>query len=243
MVTATYKELKSLPVPKQAQILLCRIAKFHPTSANTFASYNYETMPESLAAGFPGTEARAVTDLLLGAPWRWLENQGFIRRMGNDFHCITPEGYEAAKNPEHAFFANSEVISALALLHPDFRGYTHYFYENKLKEAVAAAFERYENRLNEIRDNSSSVAAKAEAGRGLVYKLFLEKVLVRPYALLGTDPATEQGLTGILSGALGWIRNPYTPEKHNLPDLEPSEALELLFVAGYLMRMLELSKP
>jgi hypothetical protein len=200
-------------------------------------------MPESLAAGFPGTEARAVTDLLLGAPWRWLENQGFIRRMGNDFHCITPEGYEAAKNPEHAFFANSEVISALALLHPDFRGYTHYFYENKLKEAVAAAFERYENRLNEIRDNSSSVAAKAEAGRGLVYKLFLEKVLVRPYALLGTDPATEQGLTGILSGALGWIRNPYTPEKHNLPDLEPSEALELLFVAGYLMRMLELSKP
>lgn len=243
MAAATYKELKSLPTPKQAQILLCRLAKFHPTSANTFASYNYETMPESLAAGFPRTEARAVTELLLGAPWKWLENQGLIRRMGNDFHSITPEGYEAAKNPEPAFFANNEVISALALLHPDFRGYTHYFYENKLKEAVAAAFERYENRLNEIRDDSSSVAAKAEAGRALVYKLFSEKVLVRPHPRLGTDPAAEQRLTGMLSGALGWIRNPYTHEKHNLPDLKPSEALELLFVASYLMRMLEQSKP
>jgi hypothetical protein len=28
----------------------------------------------------------------------------------------------------------------------------------------------------------------------------------------------------------------------NLPDLKPPEALELLFVASYLMRMIELSK-
>jgi len=58
---------------------------------------------------------------------------------------------------------------------------------------------------------------------------------------LGTDAAYEQGLTGLMSGALGWIRNPFTHEKHNLPDLAPTEALELLFVASYLMRMLELS--
>ena len=134
-------------------------------------------------------------------------------------------------------------MAALPLLHADFRGYSRYFYENKLKEAVAAAFERYENRLNEIRDASSSAAAKAEAGRALVYKLFADKVLVRPYPKLGSDPAAEQGLTGLLSGSLWWIRNPYEHEKHNLPDLTPSEALELLFVECYLMRMLELSIP
>jgi hypothetical protein len=243
VTVATYKDLKSLPIPKQAQILLCRLAKLHATSGNTFSSYNYSRQPEDLAHGFPRTEARAVTDLLLGAPWRWLENEGLIRQLGNNWHCITEAGYEAAKNPEPAFFAHREITSALPLLHPDFQGYAHYFHENKLKEAVAAAFERYENRLNEIRDNSSSTAAKAEAGRGLVYKLFSEKVLVRPYPKLGADPAAEQGLTGMLSGVLGWIRNPYTHEKHNLPDLKPSEALELLFVASYLMRMLELSKP
>ena len=53
--------------------------------------------------------------------------------------------------------------------------------------------------------------------------------------------AFEQGLPGIMRGALVWIRNTYTHEKHSLPDLTPSEALELLFVASYLMRMLELS--
>jgi hypothetical protein len=241
VTVATYNDLKSLPISKQAQILLGGLAKFHPTSGHTFSSYNYGRQPEDLAHGFPRTEARAVTDLLLGAPWRWLENEGLIRRSRDDWYCITEEGYEAAKNPEPAF-AHKEIISALARLHPDFQGYAHYFHENKLKEAVAAAFDRYENRLNEIRDNSSSTAAKAEAGRGLVYKLFSEKVLVRPYPKLA-DPAAEQGLTGMLSGALGWIRNPYTHEKHNLPDLKPSEALELLFVASYLMRMLDLSKP
>lgn len=213
-----------------------------PTPANTFSFYNYERTPEALAAGFPPSEARLVTGLLLAAPRKWLENQGLIRRTGNDFYCITDEGYEAAKNPEPAF-ADREVVSALALLHPDFQGYEHYFHEGKLKEAVAAAFERYENRLNEVRDTRGSAAAKAEQGKSLVYTLFREKALVRPYPGLGTDPAYEQGLTGLMSGALGWVRNPYAHEKHNLPDLKPAEVLELLFVASYLMRMLELAKP
>jgi hypothetical protein len=46
-----------------------------------------------------------------------------------------------------------------------------------------------------------------------------------------------------MGGALGWIRNPYEHEKHNLPEITREEALELLFVASYLMRMLELSIP
>jgi hypothetical protein len=68
-------------------------------------------------------------------------------------------------------------------------------------------------------------------------------VLVRPYANLIPKDALEQGLTGIISGALGWIRNPYTHEKHNLSELTPGETLELLSVASYLTRMLEQSIP
>jgi hypothetical protein len=56
--------------------------------------------------------------------------------------------------------------------------------------------------------------------------------------LAGNPDAYEQGLTGIMVGARAWIRNSYEHEKHNLPDLKPSEALEMLFVASYLMRML-----
>lgn len=239
----TYKELELFPIPKQAQLLLCRLVQLNPYPENTFSAYNYERTPQDLAIGFPHAEARAVTELLLGAPWSWLENEGLIRRRGNDFHSVTPKGYNAAQNTEPAFFANKEVLAALPLLHRDFQGYAHYFYENKLKEAVAAAFERYENRLNEIRSSSSSPTVRAASGHALVYRLFAEKELVRPYAALGSKDAYEKGLTGILSGALEWIRNPYTHQKHELPDLKPSEALEMLFVASYLMRMLELSTP
>src|SRR5271157_2974761 len=97
---------------------------------------------------------------------------------GINWHCITEEGYEAAKNPEPAFFAHKEIISALSLLHPDFQSYAHYFHENKLKEAVATAFERYENRLNEIRSGSISPTVRAASGHALVYRLFAERELV-----------------------------------------------------------------
>lgn len=132
------------------------------------------------------------------------------------------------------------------MLHPDFQNYAHYFYESRLKEAVAAAFERFENRLNEIRDGARKSAVKGISGHALVYKLFEVKALKRPYSKLGGTPtaraAYEQGLTGILSGAVSWIRNAYSHEKHNLPDPTPTEALELLFVASYFMRMLDLAK-
>jgi hypothetical protein len=186
----------------------------------------------------------AVENLLLGAPWKRLEADGFIRDNGHNFFHVTTEGYEAAKQAE-AFFVNRDVIEALKLLHPEFQGYAHYFLENKLQQAVAAALERYENRLNEIRDGSKDAKVMAVSGHPLVYKLFAAKILNEPYANLGSNPtakdAYQQGLSGIMSGGVSWFRNARTHEKHNLPLPTPEETLELLFVASYLMRMLELS--
>jgi hypothetical protein len=42
---------------------------------------------------------------------------------------------------------------------------------------------------------------------------------------------------------VSWFRNARTHEKHNLPVPTATEALELLFVASYLMRILDLSHP
>jgi len=150
----------------------------------------------------------------------------------------------AASKPDPIPF--HAVISALGLLHPDFKDYAHYLNEDKLKEAVAAAFERYENRLNEIRDKSRKVSVRNSAGKDLVYQLFNSGVLRLPYNKLGRNAAAktayEQALTSMLSGGLGWIRNAYSHEKHKLPEIDEVEALELLFVASYLMRMLRLSE-
>lgn len=237
----SYKELEHLSIPKQAQILLRSASRF--AQIGSFNTYNLGMAPWQLASDFPEGEREAVTELLLGAPLRFLENQGFTRHKEHSNYAITPKGHEALRNPGPSFFAVQEIMDALPLLHPDFHGYAHFFYDNQLKEAVAAAFERYENRLNEIRSDSVSPTVRAASGHPLVYRLFAEGELVRPYPNIGAKDSYEKGLTGILSGALEWIRNPYTHQKHELPDLTPGEALELLFVASYVLRMLELSKP
>jgi hypothetical protein len=237
----SYKELEHLSIPKQAQLLLRSASRF--AQIGSFNIYNLNMPPWDLASDFPEGQRQAVTELLLGAPLKCLENQGLIRFKEHSNYVITPSGQKAVQDPAPSFFAVQEIMAALPLLHPDFQGYAHFFYDNKLKEAVAAAFERYENRLNEIRSGSVSPTVRAASGHPLVYKLFAEGELARPYPALGAKDSYEKGLTGILSGALEWIRNPYTHQKHELPDLTPFEALELLFVASYLMRMLELSKP
>ena len=237
----SYKELEHLSIPKQAQILLRSASRF--AQIGSFNIYNLNMPPWGLASDFPEGQRQAVTELLLGAPLKFLENQGLIRFKEHSNYVITPSGHKAVQDPAPSFFAVQEIMAALPLLHPDFHGYAHFFYDNKLKEAVAAAFERYENRLNEIRSGSISPTVRAASGHPLVYRLFAEGELVRPYPALGAKDSYEKGLTGILSGALEWIRNPYTHQKHELPDLTPPEALELLFVASYLMRMLDLSKP
>jgi hypothetical protein len=242
----TLKDLRALPVSKQAQLLLRRLATQYPTSQSSVGKMNLDMAPfaRDLASGYQDGEVNAVKDLLLGAPWKRLESDGYIRDNGHNFFHVTEEGYEAAKKSE-AFFVNRDVIEALKLLHPEFQDYAHYFYEDKLQEAVAAAFERYENRLNEIRDGSRNPQVMAASGHPLVYKLFDAKILKEPYPALGSSPAAkaayEKGLTGIMSGGVSWLRNARTHEKHNLPAPTATEALELLFVASYLMRMLDLS--
>jgi hypothetical protein len=197
-----------------------------------------------LTDGFPVMETIAARDYLLAAPWQYLATQGFISDNGQGFFVVTDEGLKAVKNPSIQA-VNMEILSAIELLDPALHGYGHYFRENKLKEAVAAAFELYENRLNEIRDGTRNATIKSAQGKDVVYALFNAKKLKLPYPKLNRarKQAYQQGLTSVFSGALGWIRNAYAHEKHQLPDLKPEEALELLFVASYLLRMLKYSRP
>lgn len=241
----TLDDLKSMSIQKQALLLLRYLAtQFQPPT--TIGKMNFQLIPytQMLTNGFPPMETIAARDYLLAAPWQYLSTHGLIRDNGQGFFVVTDEGLKTAKNSNiHA--VNMEVLSAIELLDPALRGYGHYFHENKLKEAVAAAFELYENRLNEIRDSTRNAKIKSTQGKDIVYALFNAKKLKLPYPKLNRarKPAYQQGLTNVLSGALGWIRNAYEHEKHQLPELKPEEALELLFVASYLLRMLDYSRP
>ena len=93
------------------------------------------------------------------------------------------------------------VVEALRFLHPDLRGYEHYFREGKLKEAVTAGFMRVENRLNQIRDSSTAAAAKGVSGASLPYKLFDTDDLKLPYpSLAAGDLQSREGYAKQLKG-------------------------------------------
>ncbi len=233
-VARTLDGLRSMSIQQQALLLLRRLATQFPPP-QTFGKMNFQLQAygQMLTGGFPPMETIAARDYLLAAPWQFLVSHGLIRDNGQGFYCVTDDGLSAAKNSD-VVAVDMAISASIELLDPVLRGYAHYFRENKLKEAVAAAFEIYENRLNEVRDRSRNVSVKNSQGKDLVYALFNAKKLKMPYPKLNPArrAAYQQGLTGIMSGALGWIRNAYTHEKHHLPDLKPEEGAGAPIVGG-----------
>src|ERR1700677_2336374 len=177
-VASTLADLKSLPVHEQGMFLLKRLAKSFP-KAERFRKKNLGlTYPQpdiyGIAVGFPSAEVPAVIQYLIeGPPWRELERCFYVvNATGDGWYEITEEGWEAGEQNLQTNAPNRVVLDALALLHKDLQGYAHYFREQKRKDAVAAAFKRVENRLNEIRDSSKAAGVSFVSGAGLPHRLY-----------------------------------------------------------------------
>ena len=204
--------------------------------------------PNALCTGWTKDELAEGVRYLLGTPWRALDRSGFIAEAlsGQNFFEVTEDGWSVVESAMNVAAPDRAVIVALRFLHPDLQGYEHYFRERKLKDAVTAAFLRVENRLNEIRDASLAPAAKAVSGVSLPYKLFDTGDFKFPYPMLAAgDPQSREAyakqLKGLLASGVGWFRNSFGHEPHNLPDPGDGEALELLFVASYMLRIIDKS--
>jgi hypothetical protein len=250
LVAPTLNDFRKLPQHVQGRALLKALADRF--SQNTFNRENlllepYNTVdPEGFSLGLPEEERRDALKFLFGSPWRYLINNGFIGLTRNDFYEITPEGHNEAAEEISAIKVDRTVVESLRFLHPDLRGYEHYFREGKLKEVVTAAFMRVENRLNQVRDASPAAAAKGVSGVSLPYKLFDTGDLKFPYpSLAAGDPQSREGyakqLKGFLTSGVGWFRNSFDHEPHNLPNIDEGETLELLFVASHMLRMIDRS--
>ena len=249
----TLAELQQLPRERQALLLLRRLAHLYP-KGQSFARSNcgldshLGPDPYGLVTGYPREVQKAAIQYLLGVPWQELERQHFIYPTISDqgFVEITDDGWAVVSSALNIQSPNRVVIEALMFLHRDLQGYSHYFRESKLKEAVAAAFTRVENRLNEIRDSQDSGSQVATSGTALPHKLYERGVLKFPHAALAASnpqarSAYEQSSKNYLSAGIGWFRNSYNHKPHNLPALSPEETLELLFVASNMLRLIEQS--
>ncbi len=247
------EELKKLSVETQGLLLLKQLHRMYnerKVVPSTFCKGNFLSRsgyfdPEGLASGFAGDETSRVVTHLLGAPWLYLEQHFYISSPAADgWFLITPEGLARAKEEVGSRPPDRIVIEALQFLHHDLQGYGHYFYEGKPQEAVKAAFGRVENRLNEIRDSSGNAAVAQFDGLALSRKLFDFGLLRYPYLKLASGNTTRQnafldGIKNFLAGGMGWFRNSYQHEPHNLPALTDADALELLFVASSMLRLID----
>jgi hypothetical protein len=252
-VAPTLDDFKRLSSRDQGIAFLRRLAFLFPRG-KTFLRKNLALEsygmpdPNALCTGWPQQDLRTGVVHLLGIPWQTIAREGYISEAlsGDGFHEVTQDGWLHVEFPNSIFVPDRAVIDALRLLHKDLQGYEHYFREGKLKEAVTAAFLRVENRLNEIRDASKSQALAGVFGVNLPYKLFETGELKFPYATLspGNTQAQEayaKHLKGLLASGVGWFRNSFGHEPHNLPNPDAGEALELLFVASYMLRIIDKS--
>jgi uncharacterized protein (TIGR02391 family) len=250
----TLGELKMLPLETQSLLLLKRLRKLYrdqKVGPRRFCKANFlnraapTSDPESLAVDFPENEKGAVVEHLLRAPWHFIDEHFYITSdAGDGWFDFTQEGIDRTNDEVGTISPNRTVMASLDLLHSDLRSYGHYFYEHKLNEAVAAAFKRVENRLNEIRDASGNASVGKFSGVALPRKLFDANILKFPYPKLASGNPTQRDaylgeLKNLLSSSVGWFRNSFQHEPHHLPEFTEAEALEHLFVASYVLRLLD----
>jgi hypothetical protein len=226
--------------------LLARLDAIYPQMQSTGGlnkhNLSTEVDPYQLA-GYNQHENSEVRWHLLGAPWK-LVNRGYlVDPRGEGWFSVSDEGQEDLRDAQHVSLSRS-ALAALELLSPELRRSQQFFREGRFKPSVAVAFQRIENRLNEVRDASSSRVVAGKSGVNLPHAFFDSGDLKMPFPNLGAgDPkrkeAYVQSLKTLLSGAIGFVRNAFDHELHNLPDLDEKSAIGLLFFASYLSRIVE----
>jgi hypothetical protein len=243
----TFEDLKKLSFERQILLLLDRLQALYPQMAGSGGLIweNLRMKEYGLALGYEPGDVMRVIDYLMGRPWNELINRGYLVQHGSNSYRISEEGVEALSGLNGPLISRA-ALNALDLLHPELKPAARHYREGNFKDAGRDAFRLYENRLNAMRDSSSDASVHGKSGTTLAHALVKSADYKFPFpGLAPTDPtargAYKEALRGLYAGALGFIRNAYDHESHNLPDLDERSALELLFFASYLLRMLDLS--
>ncbi len=116
-VAPTQAALKTLPMQEQAMLLLRRLVYLRPQlGGDTFSKYNLSLAgdPYGIAMGLSDAERAPVLRHLLGAPWSWLVNQGYLLDPGNGWFFITEEGLAAAEDAANSKARATPLPQAIA---------------------------------------------------------------------------------------------------------------------------------
>jgi hypothetical protein len=243
----TLNDLKKLSFERQILLLLARLSAMYPQMASSGGLIwdNLRMPAYALAQGYDSSEASRITDYMLGRPWNELIQRGYLVQNGSISYRISEDGEAALANLNGPVLGRA-ALEAVTLLHPDLEEAERDFREGRFTDAVRDAFRIFENRLNTMRDNASDQTLHGRSGVKLAHALVKSSSYKFPYPNLAPNDATRQeayreALRNLYAGSLGLVRNSYDHEAHNLPQLDERGALELMFVASHLLRLLDLS--
>ena len=229
-------------------LLLARLSVIYPQTRSVGGLHkgNLKLSPSSLAIGYNAQEQARVVEYLTELPWADLVSRGYLVETSSGFYKVSDRGTAALSSASFLRISRA-ALEAATLLHDDLADSEKDFREGKFKDAVRDAFRIYENRLNSIRDRSTDPGLHGKSGTTLAHAFVKSPSVFKfPFpALAPTDPkaveAYKESLRSLLAGALGFVRNAYDHEPYNLPELDERSALEPLFFASYLLRLLDSS--
>ena len=224
----TYQALEEAPVASVAGAILKTI---HPRSGNGEKSFHVKNMISEVQNEYGRWESGRAASQALG----WLMARGFTCQSPNsDFgwFILTKDGLEAAQVQEFAAWVADRDLPE-SLLHSAIAAESlASFKVGKFDTAVFEAFRALEVRIRE----------SAKLGHDLIGTRLAARAFNPEDGPL-TDKNAEAGertaLMNLMTGALGYFKN---PQSHRKVDLEAFEAREMLVFASYLYRIAEARK-
>jgi uncharacterized protein (TIGR02391 family) len=196
--------------------------------------YNF-SLPGNLG-GYPPQHTEAIGRALMEA-WVWLDREGLIARepgSPGDFVFVTRRGQQMQKPEDLKAYRNAGLLPR-HLLHPALVGkVVAPFVRGEYDTAVFQAFKEVE-----VAVRAKARLLDTDVGTALMRKAFDART--GPLRDTTVVDAEREATAHLFAGAVGSFKNPHS--HRNVPITDPAEAVELLFVASHLLRIVDTRQP
>jgi uncharacterized protein (TIGR02391 family) len=198
-------------------------------NANTATKWNLYNFVTSYAMNEPPD----VKDALV-AGWIWLEREGLLlpdlSDATRDFVRISRRGYQLLRDNSFKEYRLGTLLPARVLDGVLAEKVVHLFLRGDYDTAVFQAFKEVE-----IRVRAASKSSGQKLGTDLMREAFdAKRGSLTDHSL---SVAEREAWAHVFAGAIGLFKNPMS---HRDVDLGPQEAAELIFLANYLLRVVDL---